>query len=168
VGSSELEERTLTKARNAAYRLLTYRSRSRAEIEAKLHDKGFNDAIIDTVLADLARLGYVNDLQFAREWTRGRIRLRGFGRRRIGQELKNKGIGQEIIRDVFAEVFSDETEIETAKHVAEKKLSTMKTLDRLTRRRRLAGFLERKGFSFEIIRDVLKSTESFLPRMDTD
>ena len=84
------------------------------------------------------------------------------------QELKNKGIGQEIIRDVFAEVFSGETEIETAEQVAEKKLSTMKTLDRLTRRRRLAGFLERKGFSFEIIRDVLKRTESSLPRMDTD
>jgi regulatory protein len=168
VGSSELEEKTLTKARNAAYRLLTYRPRSRAEIEAKLVDRGFHDAVIAAVLADLARLGYVNDLRFAREWAQGRIRLRGFGRRRIGQELKNKGIGQEIIRDVFTEVFSGETEIETAEQVAEKKLSTMKTLDRLTRRRRLAGFLERKGFSFEIIRDVLKRTESSLPRMDTD
>jgi regulatory protein len=166
--NSDLEEKALTKARNAAYRLLTYRPRSRAEIEAKLVDKGFNDAVIAAVLADLARFGYVNDLQFARDWTRGRIRLRGFGRLRIGQELKNKGIGREIIRDVFTEVFSGETEIETAEHVAEKKLSTMKTLDRLTRRRRLAGFLERKGFSFEIIRDVLKRTESSLPRMDTD
>jgi len=163
-----VNEKELTRAKNAAYRLLTYRSRSRAEIEAKLHDKEFNDAIIDAVLADLARLGYVNDVQFAREWTRSRIRLRGFGRRRIGQELKNRGIDAEIIREVFVEVFSDETEIETAKHVAEKKLKTMKTLDRVVRRRRLAGFLERKGFSSEIIRDVLKSTESFLPRMDTD
>ena len=110
----------------------------------------------------------MNDVQFAREWTRSRIRLRGFGRRRIGQELKNRGIDAEIIREVFVEVFSDETEIETAKHVAEKKLKTMKTLDRAVRRRRLAGFLERKGFSSEIIRYVLKSTESFLPRMDTD
>ena len=163
-----MNDKEHTRAKNAAYRFLTYRPRSRAEIESKLVDKGFNDAIIAAVLADLARLGYVNDLQFAHDWTRGRIRLRGFGRRRIEQELKHKGIGGEIIRDVFAEVFSGETEIEAAKHVAEKKLSTMKTLDRLTRRRRLAGFLERKGFSFEIIRTVLKDAESFLPRMDTD
>lgn len=149
----------LTKARNAAYRFLTYRPRSRAEIEAKLHDKEFNEAIIEAVLAHLARLGYVNDLQFAREWTRSRIRLRGFGRRRIGQELKNKGIGRELIREVFDEVFNEETEIETAKRVAEKKLNTMKSLDRVIRRRRLAGFLERKGFSFEIIRDVLNRTD---------
>jgi regulatory protein len=157
--NSDLEEKALTKARNAAYRLLTYRPRSRAEIEAKLVDKGFNDAIIAAVLADLTRLGYVNDLQFARDWTRGRIRLRGFGRRRIGLELKNKGIGLEMIREVFAEIFSEEPESETAKRVVEKRLNTMKALDRETRRRRLAGFLERKGFSFDIIRNVLRDTD---------
>jgi regulatory protein len=148
-----------TRAKNVAYRYLTYRPRSRAEIEAKLVDKGFNDAIIAAVLADLARLGYVNDLQFARDWTRGRIRLRGFGRRRIGLELKNKGIGLEMIREVFAEIFSEEPESETAKRVVEKRLNTMKALDRETRRRRLAGFLERKGFSFDIIRNVLRDTD---------
>jgi regulatory protein len=148
-----------TRAKNAAYRLLTYRPRSRAEIEAKLRDKEFNDAIIGAVLADLARFGYVNDLQFARDWTRSRIRLQGFGRRRIGQELRNKGIDRETIREVFAEVFSEETESETARRVVEKRLNTMKSLDRETRRRRLAGFLERKGFSFEIIRTVLRDTD---------
>jgi regulatory protein len=155
----DLEEKELTKARNAAYRLLTYRPRSRAELEAKLRDKEFDDAIIGAVLAELARFGYVNDLQFAREWTRSRIRLQGFGRRRIGQELKNKGIGREIIGEVFAEVFSEETEIETAKRVVERRVNTMKSLDRETRKRRLAGFLERKGFNFEIIRTVLRDTD---------
>jgi regulatory protein len=157
--AADSNDKELTRAKNAAYRFLTYRPRSRAEIDKKLHDKEFDDAIIETVLADLARLGYVNDLQFALGWTRSRIMLRGFGRRRIGQELKNKGIGPDIIREAFAEVFSDETEIETAKRVAEKKIITMKSLDRVTRRRRLAGFLERKGFSFEIIREVLNHTD---------
>jgi regulatory protein len=151
----------LTKARNTAYRYLTYRPRSRAEIIQKLHDKEFNEAIIEAVLADLARLGYVNDRQFANQWARSRIRLRGFGRRRIEQELKHKGIDREIIREVFAEVFVDETEIETAKLVAGKKINTMKALDRETRRRRLAGFLERKGFSFEIIGAILRDTRKW-------
>jgi regulatory protein len=161
-GISDLEEKQLTRARNTAYRFLTYRSRSRAEIEEKLQDKEFGEAIIAAVLADLARLGYVNDLQFAREWTRSRIRGRGFGRRRIGQELKNKGIDPDIIRAVFAEVFLDETEFDTAKQVAQKKLNAMLSLDRDTRRRRLAGFLERKGFSFDIIRVVLKDSDKFV------
>ena len=150
------DNKELTKARNTAYRYLTYRPRSRAEIVQKLHDKEFNEAIIEAVLADLARLGYVNDRQFASQLARSRIRHRGFGRRRIEQELKHKGIDREIIREVFAEVFVDETEIETAKLVAGKKINAMKCLDRETRRRRLAGFLERKGFSFEIIGAVLR------------
>lgn len=154
-----MDERTLTKARNAAYRLLTYRPRSRAEIEAKLQEKEFDEAIIEQVLAGLVRLGYVNDRQFADQWTRSRIRLRGFGRRRIKGELRSKGIDQEIIREVFGEVLSEGKEIETAKRVVEKRLNTMQSLDRETRRRRLAGFLERKGFSFEIIGAVLRDTD---------
>jgi regulatory protein len=148
----------LTKARNTAYRFLTYRPRSRAEIVQKLHDKEFNEAIIEAVIADLARLGYVNDRQFAGQLALSRIRLRGFGRRRIEQELKHKGIDREIIREVVTEVFVDESEIETAKQVAGKKITAMKCLDRETRRRRLAGFLERKGFSFDIIGAVLRDS----------
>jgi regulatory protein len=154
----EYDDKKLMKARNTAYRFLTYRPRSRAEIARKLHDREFEPAIIDVVLADLMRLGYVNDRQFAGQLARSRIRLQGYGRRRIEQELKNKGIDREIIREVFAEVFADATEIDTAKLVAAKKLNTMKVLDRETRRRRLAGFLERKGYSSEIIGSVLRDT----------
>jgi regulatory protein len=159
VGSSELDEKILARARNTAYRLLTYRPRSRNELEKKLREKAFSENIITIVIDLCTRLGYVDDTQFALQWTLSRIRFRGFGRRRIGQELKNKGISREIIREVFAEGFSEETEIETAKRVARKKMNTMESLDHKTRRRRLAGFLERKGFSFEIIRTVLRDTE---------
>jgi regulatory protein len=127
-----------------------------AELEAKLRDKAFKDSVVRVVISDLVRLGYVDDRQFARQWAQGRVRLRGFGRRRIAQELKNKGIDREIIEQTFAELFNDDSEFETAKLTAQKKLATLKSVDRETRRRRLAGHLERKGFSFEIIRRVLR------------
>lgn len=157
--NAELDSSVLIRAKNTAYRLLTYRPRSVAEIEAKLRDKEFDDIIVQQVMSELGRLGYVNDRQFARQWTESRIRLSGFGRRRIERELTVKGVAREIIREVFAEVFGNETELETAKQVAEKKCVSMKKLDFETRRRRLAGFLERKGFSFDIIRTVLKSID---------
>ncbi len=155
--TSDLTEKELTRAKNAAYRYLSYRPRSRAEIEQKLRDKEFDDAIVAAVLADLARLGYVNDEQFARAWARGRIRLRGLGRRRIDQELKAKGVDQEIIRETFAEVFGDTSEAETAMQVAERKLRTMQHVEPDARKRRLAGLLERKGYTFEVIREVLRA-----------
>lgn len=154
---SDLTEKELTRAKNTAYRYLSYRPRSRAEIETKLRDKEFNETIVAAVLADLARLGYANDEQFARAWARSRIRLRGFGRRRIDQELKAKGILPEIIRDTFAEVFEETNETETAMQVAERKLRTMQHVEPEARKRRLAGLLERKGYAFEVIREVLST-----------
>jgi regulatory protein len=155
-----VHDKEFTRAKNAAYRLLTYRPRSRAELKQKLVDKGFDEAIIEAVVDYLEKLGYINDRQFAEQWAAGRIRLRGFGRRRIEQELRNKGIGQDIIADALCGVFGTETELETARGVAEKKLNTMNFMDRETRRRRLAGFLGRRGFSFETIRKVLQETEN--------
>ena len=154
---SDLTDKQLARAKDTAYRFLSYRPRSRAEIETKLRDKEFDEAIVAAVLVDLARLGYVNDEQFARAWARGRIRLRGFGRRRIEQELKAKGVAPETIRDALAEVFGETNETETAMQVAEKKLRTLLHVDPVARMRRLAGLLERKGYAFAVIRDVLST-----------
>jgi regulatory protein len=158
--NAELENKDLIRAKNSAYRYLTYRPRSRAEIESKLREKEFDDSIVQQVVADLIRLGYVNDQEFARLWAQSRVRLRGFGRRRIERELTNKGIDREVIKQIFAELFNGDSEFETAKQTAQKKLSTLRSVDPEIRRRRLAGFLERKGFSFEIIRRVLRDTDT--------
>ncbi len=154
-----MEEKALARAKNAAFRFLTYRPRSRSELQEKLRKKAFSEDIITIVIDICARLGYIDDTQFTLQWTLSRIRLRGFGRRRIEVELRNKGIDREIIREVLTQVFSEGKELETAKLVAEKKISAMKSVDRVTLRKRLAGFLERKGFSFEIIRTVLRDTD---------
>lgn len=151
----DLNGKELTRARTAAYRLLTYRPRSHAELEQKLREKGFKEAVIEAVLADLERLGYVNDRQFAGQWAAGRLRLRGFGRRRIEQELRRKGISQEVIREAISEAVPPDDEREAAVRAAEKKLRTMLSVGPDVRRRRLAGFLERKGFSSEITRSIL-------------
>ncbi len=152
---SELEE-ALTKARNTAYRLLTYRARSRKELEEKLRGKEFGCAVIEAVVADLARLGYVNDREFARQWAAGRIRLHGFGGRRIEQELRNKGISRDVIQETLREIFEDAPEADIAQQAAEKKLRSLTRFAPEVRRRRLAGYLERRGFPSETIYDVLR------------
>lgn len=160
--NSELQEKTLTKARNTAYRLLTYRPRSRAELESKLRDRDFSEAVVDRVIADLARLGYLNERLFAEQWAAGRARVRGLGRRRIEQELKTKGVDREIIRDTLGTVFGDTPELDIAKREAVKKVKSLARAEPAARRRRLAGFLERKGFSSAIIGEVLR----MLPQPD--
>jgi regulatory protein len=151
-----LEDKILIKARNTAYRLLTYRARSRKELEEKLKDREFSDAVIEEVVAGLTRLGYINDREFARQWAAGRIRLRGFGRRRIEQELRNKGISRDVIRETLCAVFEDSPEADIAQREAEKKLRSLARFAPEVRRRRLAGHLERRGFPSETIYNVLR------------
>jgi regulatory protein len=163
-GESEREafapcDKELARARNAAYRFLTYRPRSSAEVEERLLEKGFTDVVVRTVFTDLVRLGYINDHEFARQWAAARIRLQGFGRRRIERELRAKGIGREIIAEVLATAVSEDIERRAAREAAQKKLKTLQSADRQSRRRRLAGFLERKGFSYDVIRVVLTDAD---------
>jgi regulatory protein len=151
------DEKAATRARNAAYRLLTLRPRSRRELEEKLRAKEFSDPVVEEVVKHCARLGYIDDRKFALQWAAYRARCRGYGRRRIEQELKRKGIGRELISEALTESVSSEQELEAAQQAAERKLRSLRTDDPEARRRRLAGFLERKGFSFEIIHAVLRS-----------
>lgn len=148
-------ERELNRAKNSAYRYLSFRPRSHAEVERKLAERGFSDAVIRQTLDHLDRLGYVNDRKFALQWARSRVRSNGFGRRRIEQELCARGVGRELIREALDETFQESPEIEIAQQAAGKKTKTLERCDPGTRMRRTAGFLERKGFSPDIIRSVL-------------
>ncbi len=155
----DVDDKEGVRAKNIAYRYLSYRPRSYAEVEKKLRDKGFGDDAVRTTLSNLVRFGYIDDEKFAGQWAQSRVRLRGLGRRRIERELRDKGVDRETVRRALADILTADQEIETAKKAAKRKLATMNTLSRETRRRRIAGFLERKGFSFEVIRNILKNTD---------
>ncbi len=153
--TTDVDEKELARARDAAYRYLARRPRSRAEMEARLHEKGFDKAVVSETLTGLVSLGYVDDEKFALQWAENRIRLRNFGRRRIERELREKGIDGEVVRSALAGLLGPDEERETAEKAAGKKMQAMRSLDAETRRRRLAGYLERKGFSYEVIREII-------------
>jgi regulatory protein len=149
------DEKEIKQAKNSAYRYLAIRPRSRAEVEQRLTDRGFPPGIVRSVIEHLFRLGYLNDAQFARDWAASRVRTRGYGRRRVEQELRQKGIVREIISEVLAGLFEDSSELEIARREAEKKLKGLARYEPEVRRRRLAGHLERKGFPPDIIRQII-------------
>lgn len=150
------EQKELKRARNAAYRYLAIRPRSRHEIEQKLKDRDFPPAVITSVIDHLFKLGYVDDRAFAAQWAESRVRSRGFGRRRIEQELRIRGLGRELIIETLQGFFNGEPELDIARKEAEKKLRVLGRYEPEVRRRRLAGHLERKGFSSATIRTILR------------
>ena len=120
---------------------------------AKRSASGASDrTIIDQVIERFSELGYLDDADFARRWIQTREQLAPRGTRLLKQELRQKGIDADLADEALAD--ADLDELETATRIAERRLPKMTGLDRDTQRRRLAGYLERRGFSHDIVRQI--------------
>ena len=103
----------------------------------------------------LRSLNYLNDETFARNWARSRAETHGYGPKRIEQELRTKGIGEALIREVMGETFGQVDEWKKAKSILEKRFKS-KQFDDPKMVRRAVGFLQRRGYSNKVIFDLLK------------
>lgn len=106
-------------------------------------------------MAKLRSLNYLNDETFARDWARSSSETHGYGPKKIDQELRTKGIGQALIREVIRQTFGPGDEAEHARKLLEKRFRNTKFEDPKTLHR-AAAFLERRGYSGQVILEVLK------------
>jgi regulatory protein len=93
---------------------------------------------------------------FARQFVRTRVSREGI--RRIQSELGRRGVSRELAAAAIAEVREEERvdPDEALDRIAARKLKTMSKLDGPTKRRRLYGFLARRGYEPDEIRRVIK------------
>jgi regulatory protein len=154
---AELERRDLSwQAREAALRLLAVRPRSAAELARRLRMKGYSPKIGEEVIGRLRELGMIDDAAFAGMMVRDRVRLRPQGARRLASELRQKGVDDETTRAAIRETMEGEStnERELARRAAEKWRPRAEE-EPARARRRLHGFLARRGFDGEVIREVV-------------
>jgi regulatory protein len=151
-------ETAVVQAFDRALLLLAHRARSRAELARRLTRLGLAAAAIDVALQRLARLGYLDDAAFARQLARGRLFANGQSRSRIRSELLRKGVDRQTADGAIEEALAGEDVDEDSiiERVASKKARSLAKLDAPTRRRRLYGFLARRGFDADEIRRVLE------------
>lgn len=107
-------------------------------------------------------MGLIDDVQYAQTLVRTRFAERGLSRRALAAELRAKGIDEGVARDALDQV-DDEAELETARRLAAARSARMSSLPPDTRRRRIAGFLGRKGYSssvaMQVIREVIEAED---------
>ena len=133
-----------------ALRLLSYRGRSRAELQKKLDVKGFERKEADEALRRLEALGYVDDGALAGSLA-GQARERKLlGRRGAAALMAIRGVPRGIAEGAL----EGYDELPGALRLAEKKLKSMAGLAPDVKYRRLSGALARRGYSPETIRKV--------------
>ena len=110
--------------------------------------------VIQAVISELTRSGALNDRQFALLWARNRAgQLRGA--RRIAEELSVRGVPRAIIDETLHVLRAEYDERASATAFIEQRAARYRHAPRPVQQRRLGRQLARRGFSGELIEDVL-------------
>lgn len=142
-----------------ALKFLAKRPRSEKEVRDNLAKKKADPAQVDLIIAHLKQQKFLNDTDFALWWIEQRSILSPKGWRGLWVELKQKGISDEIVKEIESKYknreLGEKSEFDTAKELAEKRFKKYEGLPKEEIYRKLGGFLARRGFDLDTIKAVI-------------
>ncbi|MFW6775156.1 regulatory protein RecX [Nocardioides sp. CPCC 205120] len=150
---------------------LTGRARSRKELADKLAARDVPADVASRLLDRFEEVGLVDDAAFARTWVDGRRSAKGLARRALAQELRRKGVDDEVAREALDEIEPDD-ETATARALVRKRLRSLSGVEAPVATRRLVGMLARKGYSpgtaYAVVSDELRRQGREVDDLDHD
>lgn len=148
-----LEDKTV-RGKEYLLRLLSRRIYSRYEILKKLKNKGYPENIVSNLVLWLENKNYINDELFAEMWAQFRLQDKPIGRYKLNQELRIKGIKQEIIQKVIDKTYNEIDELTLARNLIKEKIVSSEIKNVRINPRKIYNFLLRRGFSGEVSRSI--------------
>ena len=151
-----IEQNKLFYIKQKAFRLLGRRQHSSSELRRKLWNKDYEQKLIDEVIEDLSKNGYIDDTEFIRVFVAEKSKTKNWSRKRIKSELIKRGLDSKLIDKILSEQYS-ESDFDNASTVAKKKVEvlTKRNLEKKELRTKLSTYLFSKGFDYEVIKDVV-------------
>ena len=147
-----LAEDEIEVAYQRALKFIAHRIRSKKEVTQRLRKYPTPADVIEIVLARLEEKEYLNDEAFARAWVENRVEFRPRSTFLLRQELRQKGVGEDVI-DVVLEELDDEVLAQSAADAFLRKIAHLD--DEQKFREKLYGHLARKGFTYAMTADIL-------------
>lgn len=146
--------------------MLARAPRSVRDLRRRLVLKGETEADVDAAIQRLTAAGLLDDAAYARAFVRAKVSSQGFSRRRLQQELAKRGVAREVADAAIVEVLHDDEvdEVANIERAAVKKLRMLRGLDEETQRRRLYGYLARRGYAVDDVRAVVERLQRTLER----
>lgn len=141
---------------NKVLGILSRRPRSKREIEQYLQKKHAAEKEKELILQRLEHLGYINDEEFIKWWREQRQTFRPRGKRALYQELRQKGIAEELIKKMLEDT-DEKSEFNLAQRLAQKRLSHYGNLSGFAFKQKMGRYLSSHGFSWDTIKDVIDS-----------
>ena len=123
------------------------------ELRARLGQKGFGADICQQVIESLLQKGALDDRAFVNFWISNRLSFKPMSRRLLLRELRAKGVEEELLQSSLQEIGLP-AEVDLARQLLKQKEKRFNRQDPASLKR-LQGYLSRRGFSYETIRQVL-------------
>jgi len=140
------------RALSAAVHYISYRPRSEFELRERLGQRGVNGNAREEVITKLKEQGLIDDTAFAQFWKSSRQSYSPRSQWLTGLELKRKGVADDIVNRVVDNIDDDDN----AYRAALKKARSLPQSDYPVFRRRLGGYLQRRGFSYGVINHTIQ------------
>ncbi|MDO4229329.1 MAG: regulatory protein RecX [Capnocytophaga sp.] len=145
---------TVEEAKRKLEAFCAYQERYHKEVINKLQQMRMIPLAIDEIVVHLIQNGFLNEERFAKSFARGKFRYKKWGRVRIKQELKHRGLSVYVIQSALEEI-DDEEYIEVFEALAEKKQAEIKEKNLYKAKRKLADYLLYRGWESDLVYDKI-------------
>lgn len=147
------------RAQEKALYLLEYRNYSKRELTEKIARTAASREAAQAAAGRMEELGLIDDRRFGEDYARELFSRKGYGARRAAQELRRKGLDQELVQELVEKYGSPEQSGENIRRVLEKKYPGWRE-DEKARRRAFAA-LQRLGYSYQEVREAMGQGEDW-------
>ena len=147
---------TVDEATKVLENYCAYQERCHKEVEQKLYDLNMIPKAKEHIILHLLQHNFLNEERYAKAFVRGKFSIKKWGKIKIINQLKFKGISEYNIKSGLKEIDSNEYLI-ALQTIAEKKLPLIKESNAYKKRSKLAAFLISKGFESELVFKTVKT-----------
>ena len=137
----------IERAKSRAINYISGKLKTKYEVRLKLKEKDFTEDIIDEVIDILEKEEYLNDRLYCEVFIEDKKQLNGYGKNKIKSLLIQKGVSKSVFEEEF----------DNALKMGIKKLNLLSNEeDVFKKKQKLINYLAYRGFSFDVINDVLR------------
>ena len=151
---------TVEEAKRKLEKYCAYQDRCHKEVRDKLVEMRMIPEAVDAVFYHLLQHKFLDEERFARSFARGKFRHKKWGKNRIKQELKQREIGDYLIKKAFTEI-SESDYLNTFDELAQKRFDQLTgETDKYKKRKKLADYLLYRGWPgdwvYEKVTELIK------------